>query len=222
MLASASAPHSMAKTTVLPVKRAAKRVRRRLADRREQLLDLGRALFNERSYDEISIDDIAAAAGMSKGLLYHYFPSKRRFYVEGVRAAAAHMLELVVPADFSLPAIDRLRIGVDRYLDYVEANARAYSTLFRSGIGVDPEVSTIIEATRASILERIVQGIGEAVSPLVALSLRGWIGMVEAASLEWIDPRTKPKGVSRAALRDVLVTAAQALVVSAMQRSADG
>src|SRR5688572_23935942 len=57
-------------------------------ERRTQLLDLGRELFNTRPFDDISIDEIAAAAGISKGLLYHYFPSKRHFYVETVREAA--------------------------------------------------------------------------------------------------------------------------------------
>ncbi len=194
------------------------RVRRRLADRREQLLDLGRALFNERSYDEISIDDIAAAAGISKGLLYHYFPSKRVFYVEGVRAAAAHMLDIVEPVDRDLPPIDRLRVGLDRYLDYVEANARAYATLFRSGMGVDAAVSTIIEETRERILARIVEGLGDplrVIPPVVALVLRGWIGMVESASLDWLERRRE---VPRDILRDLLVTSAQTLVVAALER----
>src|SRR5438445_6224051 len=78
---------------------AAKPDRLRLAtdERRAQLVELGKRIFNERAYDEISIDEIAAAAGISKGLLYHYFSSKRVFYVESVRAAAREMIERTAP-----------------------------------------------------------------------------------------------------------------------------
>src|SRR5882672_2031075 len=101
-----------------PRARRRSRLRLQTDDRREKLLDLGRALFNERTYDEIGIDDIARAAGISKGLLYHYFPSKRHFYVETIRSAAAHMQELTRP-DEALPPLERLQFGVDAYLDYV-------------------------------------------------------------------------------------------------------
>ena len=71
----------------------ASRQRRKVEERREQLLDLALELFIHRTYEELSIDDIAQAAGISKGLLYHYFPSKRAFYVAAVGKAADHLLE---------------------------------------------------------------------------------------------------------------------------------
>ena len=61
--------------------------------RRRQLLALGTALFGSRPYDEVSIDEVARTAGISKGLLYHYFPTKRDFYVATVREAAAELVE---------------------------------------------------------------------------------------------------------------------------------
>ena len=70
---------------------AARRVRLSTDARREQLVALGIDIFSERPFDEVSIDDIAAAAGISKGLLYHYFPSKRDFYVAVVRHSADEM-----------------------------------------------------------------------------------------------------------------------------------
>ena len=84
-------------------KRAAPR--RRLSDeRREELLRAGVELFSARSYDEVSIDEIAAAVGISRGLLYHYFPSKRDFYVAGLRRAADDLLAAVEPAAREPPA----------------------------------------------------------------------------------------------------------------------
>ncbi len=190
---------------------ATARTRLGLDERRAQLIELGRTLFNARSYDEISIDDIAAAAGVSKGLLYHYFRSKRSFYVETVRAGAEQMTALTGAAE-SFPPGERLERGLDAYLDYVEANAAAYATLLRSGIGADAEVAAIVEQTRRVLIERIVRGlgVGEPAAPL-RVALRAWIGFVEGASLEWIDHG----GVSKPDLRALLVAALQAAVASA-------
>lgn len=178
--------------------RRATRTRLQTDERRERLLDLGRELFNAKAYDEISIDDIAEAAEISKGLLYHYFPSKRHFYVEAVRHAAKHMEALTQP-DESLPPLLRLQVGVDAYLDYVEKNAGAYSNLMRSGVGADREVAEIVEATRREIASRILRGLGlKRPKPIVRTALRGWIGFVEATSLEWIDRRDLPRPTLRA------------------------
>src|SRR4051794_2922845 len=67
------------------------RVRLDLDKRRAKLLDLGIELFSRQTYEDMSIDDLAAEAGISKGLLYHYFRSKRDFYVETVRAASRRL-----------------------------------------------------------------------------------------------------------------------------------
>lgn len=187
------------------------RTRLGLDERRSQLIELGRVLFNARSYDEISIDDIAAAAGVSKGLLYHYFPSKRSFYVETVRTGAEQMTALTAVGE-EYPPQERLGRGLDAYIEYVEANAPAYATLLRSGIGSDPEVASIVEETRRVLIDRIVRGLGvaEPSAPL-RIAMRAWIGFVEGASLEWIDHG----GVSKAVLRALLVDALQSAVTSA-------
>src|SRR5256885_4812542 len=88
------------------------RIRLDLDARREQLMRVGLELFSTNSYDAVSIDEIAARAGISKGLLYHYFPSKREFYVAGVRAAAAQLREVVEP-DPELPAAERLPVSLE-------------------------------------------------------------------------------------------------------------
>src|ERR1700752_318547 len=127
--------------------RSRPRGRLSVEERRTQLLDLGRRLFNARPYDPISIDEIAAAAGISKGLLYHYFPSKRHFYVEVVRKGAEHVQRLTAVRPELAPA-DQLRASIDSFLTYVEKNAAAYGHLLRSGVGTDPEASAIVECTR--------------------------------------------------------------------------
>lgn len=181
--------------------------------RREQLLELGLRLFSGRSYDEVSIDEIAAEANVSKGLLYHYFGSKRDFYVAIVRRSADHLLERIEPDPEDDPAT-RLTRGVGAYLAFVEEYGEAYSTLMRSGIGADPEVAGIVERTRITIVDRILEGAGvNEPPPIYRVAIRGWIGMVEGASLDWLDHG----GVSRDRLAALLARLALAALDEAQR-----
>jgi AcrR family transcriptional regulator len=169
------------------------RARLSVDERRTQLLDLGRRLFNARPYDAISIDEIAAAAGISKGLLYHYFPSKRHFYVEVVRVGAEHVQRLTAVRPELSPA-DQLRESIDSFLTYVEKNAAAYGHLLRSGVGTDPEASAIVEGTRRAMVDQVLRNIGLADGrPLLRLVIRGWVGFSEGVTLEWADRKDIPR-----------------------------
>lgn len=182
---------------------ARRRNRLQLDQRREQLLELGIRLFSDRSYDEIPIGEIAKAAGISKGLLYHYFPSKRDFYVEAVRHAAEQMLDTIGNASLSGSGVDGLRRGLDAYITYVEEHAVAYGTLIKSG-AADPDVAQIVEDARKRFMLQITTGAGlDQPPPLVLIALAGWIGFVEAASLEWLASRS----IEREALRELMVAA---------------
>jgi AcrR family transcriptional regulator len=196
---------------------AARRARLTTDARREQLVALGGEIFSERPFDEVSIDDIAAAAGISKGLLYHYFPSKRDFYVAVVREAADEM-QAVTETDPDLPAIERLSAGLDRYLEYVETHARGFATVLRAGIGSDPEVASIVEDVRAAMAGRILEDLplGGPPPPGVRIAVRGWVGFAEAASLEWLERREIP----RDELRDLLIKALTGAVGAAAQHYA--
>jgi AcrR family transcriptional regulator len=182
------------------------RTRLDLDRRRRQLVEIGLDLFSERAYDEIAIDDIAAAAGISKGLLYHYFPSKRDFYVEVIRAAASELRARTEP-DPSLPPLERLNASIDAYLEHVEQHARGHATLLRGGIGTDPEVRAIVDENRRISARRIVDAIleqGGDPTPAVWLAVRGWIGFVEAVSLDWVERREVARDDVRALLVQTL------------------
>jgi len=176
------------------------------------LLTLGRELFSDRSYEEISIGDIAKAAGISKGLLYHYFPSKRDFYVAVVRDAAQDLLDRTEPPEATPGDVDLLHAKLEAYLEYVEENFRAYALLLRSGIGSDREVLALVEGTRAAFVERLLTSLPlEAPTPLMRTALRGWVGFAEAVSLDWIEHRD----VERTQLRQLLAQTLFAAVVAA-------
>ena len=190
------------------------RVRLDLDARREQLMRVGLELFSTNSYDAVSIDEIAARAGISKGLLYHYFPSKREFYVAGVREAAAQLREIVEP-DPALPPPERLRVSLEAYLDYVEHHAEGYIALMRGGIGSDAEVREIVEESRGVIVDRSIADLPleSEPTPLLRLAMEGWVGYVEATSLTWLERRTVP----RESLRELLFNTFLVVVGAAVQ-----
>jgi AcrR family transcriptional regulator len=191
--------------TVEPPPRSQPRVRLEVDARRALLLEVGRELFTTRSYDDLSIDEIAHAAGISKGLLYHYFPSKRVFYVESLREAAEELLRHTLPPQ-DLAPIERLRAGIDAYLAYVDRHRIVFSALIWRGIQRDPEVYSIVENTRIRFFDRLLTEI--ALSPIGRNALRGWIGFIEASVLDWIE---HPE-VTQLELSDLFVAAFQKLV----------
>src|ERR1700689_5936007 len=92
-------------------------------ERRAQLLQLARKAFSDRSYDDVSIDDLAREAKISKGLLYHYFPTKRDLYVAGLTEIANELVAACGAIPVDLAPIDRVRNGLDAYLDHITKHA---------------------------------------------------------------------------------------------------
>lgn len=189
-----------------------RRVRLDNDERRAQLLQLAGRAFSDRSYDEVSIDDLAREAKISKGLLYHYFPTKRDLYVAGLREIAQELVERVCAIPKELPPAERMRAGIDAYLVHIAQHARAFVSLMRGGIGSDPEVSQVIEGVRSRLADQLLEG--SQFAPLLAgnvrfeTSVRGWIGFVEAASLDWCaNPR-----LTHDELRDLLTQILLAII----------
>lgn len=157
------------------------------ATRRAQLLDVGKRVFLERPYDELSMDELAVLSGVSKGLLYHYFPTKREFYMAVLNSAVDEMIEIVQPRVGLAPA-EQLRLALDGYLRYVDEHALSYQAVLRGGIGGDPDVVAIADRFRNAAYDLILSQAPE-VTPLLRFAIRGWIGFVEAVSLEWLRTR---------------------------------
>jgi AcrR family transcriptional regulator len=166
-----------------------RRIRLETDERRAQLLALARKAFSDRSYDEVSIDDLAREARISKGLLYHYFPTKRDLYVAGLSEIAEELVQRMMSVPDDLQPIERVRAGLDAYLDHVQQHARSFVSLMRGGIGSDPEVSAVIESVRTRLFERFLARSPFppelADNPTIAIVIRGWMGFVEAASIDW-------------------------------------
>jgi len=156
--------------------------------RRRQLLDAGAELFARYSYDELSMAKIAREVGISKALLYHYFPSKQAYFQATLEQAAAELAETVQP-DPDLPAIEQLMGSLEAYLGWIERNADAYAKLITS-VGSVPEVRELVERVRNETAERILQGISPAgAAPPLRAAVRGWMWFMDGAILDWIEHR---------------------------------
>ena len=190
-----------------------RRVRLQIDERRAQLIELGTRLFSTRSYEDISIDDVAEEAGISKGLLYHYFGGKREFYVEVIRAASQELRRLTEP-DPSLSPPQRLKAAIDAHLNYVQTHTAVYGAIYKSGVAIAPEVSRILEEHREVVMGYFLRDFGVSrPRPLLRAALRGWIGMFEAVCLDWID---HPK-LDRAELRELVMAGYVALLSKASE-----
>jgi AcrR family transcriptional regulator len=178
--------------------------RRRLTPdaRRAELLRAGEHVFTEAAYDEVSIEQIAEAAGVSKNLLYHYFGGKRDLYLETIRAAVTEILIRTEP-DMSLEPIPRLRASIDNHLAYVEGHADGYIKLLR-GAGGDTEVEAVVAAARQKVVKRTIASLplnGAVPPPGLELALHGWVAFVDEVSIAWLEH----PALAREDLREMLV-----------------
>jgi AcrR family transcriptional regulator len=172
--------------------------------RRAQLIELGIRLFAAQAYEEVSIDRIADDAGISRGLLYHYFGGKRSFYVACLEVAAARLVEATAPAQDGDPA-RRARAGLEGWLDYVEDRAPAFLALMGGGVGTDTEVSAILERTRVALADRVLAELGEAAArPRWRMAVRAWIGATERCTIDWLTARDLPRDALLDGLVDLL------------------
>ena len=176
----------------LPGERSSQEKRERLQRdaRIQRILTASQRLFSTQAYDEIAIEDLAAAAGMSKGLLYHYFASKRDLYV----ATVAHVLTQM--AHFTDLSPD-LHAGLSQMLSLFEQSPGLAKMVLRGGIGVDREVEGLLDIYRQQQLERLSRGLGSlgdfadastdaGAQALVVLGLRGWLGLLDEVCLHWV------------------------------------
>lgn len=199
------------------------RTRRRLSaeERREQLLSVGARLFSESPYDDVWIERVAEIAGVSRGLLYHYFPTKRDFFAAVVERESARMLRLTAAVP-GLPVRDQITAGLDAYLEHVLAHAHGYRAFHRAEAAGDQAVRKVYREALAAQERQILAALaadpefrpvaGEAG---VRLAVRGWLAFITAVCLEWLsDPQP-----SREQVRDLCARALLGIIAPATSES---
>jgi AcrR family transcriptional regulator len=179
--------------------------RRRLdpAERRGQLLDIGARLFADRPYDEVRMEHVAERAGVSRALLYKYFPAKRDLFAAVYRQAADQLLART-RLDPALPVLDQVSAGLDAHIDYFVANRNTVLAANRTLAG-DPVIQAVITDELAALRERIVDaaGLTDHARALASAALAGWLVSVRVLCTEWLSS----KAFSRAELREVCLGA---------------
>ncbi|MBL3668629.1 TetR/AcrR family transcriptional regulator [Streptomyces sp. M2CJ-2] len=177
--------------------------RRRMGveERRQQLIGVALELFSRRSPDDVSIDEIASAAGISRPLVYHYFPGKLSLYEAALRRASDDLASrFVEPHEGPLGA--RLLRVMGRYFDFVDEHGPGFSALMRGGPAVGSSTTNaLVDSVRQRAYEQILSHMG-AVDPPARLDLvvRSWISLAESTALIWLDGRRIPRAELEAQL----------------------
>ena len=158
-------------------------------ERRRRLLEIGAELFTRHDYGELSMAKIAKEAGISKALLYHYFPSKEAYFVATLEEKAEELAQRTAP-DPALPPLEQLSSSLDAYLGWIEENASSYDKMIRSA-GAVPEVRMMLDRVRGDTAQRIIDGLRgtEPATPVLRTAVRGWLGFMDGACLDWVKHR---------------------------------
>jgi AcrR family transcriptional regulator len=180
-------------------------------ERREQLLELGTELFARHSFAELSMAQIAREAGISKPLLYHYFPSKRDYFLATLREGVEQLAQRTEP-DPGLPPLEALSASVGAFVEWVDERDLAYRKLLESA-GEVPEVKALIDEVRDRTAVRIVTGLGygDDPPPKIRATARAWLWFMDGAILDWLEHRD----LTRSELRDLLLGSLAGALVAA-------
>jgi AcrR family transcriptional regulator len=173
-------------------------------ERRRQLLEQGADLFTRHPYDELSMSRIAKELGISKALLYHYFPGKQAYF-EATLGAWAEELRSRTEPDPELPPLEQLTASLGAFLRLIEENAGAYRNLMDNATSV-PEVRDLVSEVRCRTAERVLDGLYPGGAPVKArIAVNGWLWFMDGACLNWIEHRDLPRDELRDLLLGVLL-----------------
>lgn len=164
-------------------------------ERREQLVRLGLELLGRTPHDQVSIEAIARAAGISKGLLYHYFPTKSDFVAAVLRQSHAELERRMAPdLSVAMTAGERLDATLDAFLGYVEEHAAGFLAVTHARAGGDDAVRAILVEQRAARVDSMA-GFAAALagapredvaSPALTLVLEGWLFFCDGVVAGWL------------------------------------
>jgi AcrR family transcriptional regulator len=175
------------------------RTRLSTEERRAQLLRIGAELFAKRPYEEVWIEEVAELAGVSCGLLYHYFPSKRAFFLAIVEEQSGRLLKASTP-DAALPPIEQLKAGLEIYIGYAERFPEGFRMAQHIAV-TDQDLGQIHRARVLAHRDRILDGLRNlmTVDEDTGIAVIAWVAFVSTAIAEWLDN----PGISREQLRDL-------------------
>jgi AcrR family transcriptional regulator len=177
--------------------------------RRSQLLEVGAEMFVEHPYEDVLMEDVAQRAGVSRGLMYHYFPGKREFFA-AIFKRDSDRLVAASEFDANLPLADQVLAALDAHLDYFTAHKHNILTANRGALAGDPTIQAIISDQLATLRTRMLDTLGQHghARQLVSVALDGWMAFVRAVCVEWLQraelSRDEVRELCFRTLRDIL------------------
>jgi AcrR family transcriptional regulator len=164
----------------------------RAGERRLELIAAALEVFGDRDYDDVSVDEVAEAAGVSHGLVFQYFGSKKGLYIACLEPLIETFRARIEP-DPDLPPVERLRDGLRNFADAIGEHPAGYRNLMTRGVSFS-EVRQALDRARSWRVERLAEAMGlDPEEPAVRVGLRAWTSYVEAAMLTWLDSREPPR-----------------------------
>jgi AcrR family transcriptional regulator len=172
--------------------------------RREHLLDTGAALFADKPYEDVLMEDIAARADVSRALLYHYYPNKRDLYVAIFKRASTRFLARVSP-DPQLPLAEQLAAGLEAHIQSFVDHPFEAVTINRGALSDDPAVHAIIAEELNVVGQRLInQLVAEGhLRDATEIAVAGWLAFVRAACVKWV----QSQNISRSDLTEMCLRA---------------
>jgi AcrR family transcriptional regulator len=179
------------------------RLRRTAGDRRAQLVQIGLELLPTTPVQELTIDEVARRAGISRSLLFHYFATKREYYTAVTRAAADLLWEHLLPRPGTPP--EQLVTGMlDRYIGWVETFRETHLAFVRGAAGGDPWVAEVYEETRTRLVAVALEALGLPDDALRRQLVLAWFAFTEDLVGQWVQEPAMTRPELLALLRDVL------------------
>ncbi|HXF00254.1 MAG TPA: helix-turn-helix domain-containing protein [Solirubrobacterales bacterium] len=178
-----------------------------VAERRALIVEAAGQLFGERGYDGARLDEIAAAAGVTKPIVYRHFDSKRDLYLALLDRHRDDLAGFVASMPAEGTREQRLRTVLEIWLDYVETRSYSWKMLFRD-TGGGSEIAARrreVHAEARGVLVQLIRSLASSPIPRREIEpLAELMSMGMAALVLW---RIEDAGVSRAAVLDALTTA---------------
>lgn len=136
----------------------------------------------ETPIQDLSLDQVAVEAGISRGLLFHYFPTKTDFYLACISAAGRRILRNTAP-DTSAPGVDQVRDMVTAMVEQIDRRRSFYLTLVHGSGVADPRVSEVYDSVRSVSTDRVLDALE--LEPAARPVVHAWWAYVEDRALSW-------------------------------------
>lgn len=161
--------------------------RRRLSavERRQQLVDIGGQLLISVPLEEVTMQRVAQAAGVSRTLVFHYFPTVRALHLACLERAAADLLDSLVVAAMAADDANRIRSGLEAFVDYITQQPKTFLAM-AAYAGAEPEFGEVFSDVRDQIVDLICELEGVKGDELGRVMLHGWVAMSEASVTRWL------------------------------------